>query len=112
MAEPGVRGEADGSADSDVCSAKLGMRRDWSDGTYSVTCNTCGSSFREVTDAVSGETVILHRAGIGWVEWPGASSLTVVVDGRVPHPRGSKSPRSGRVHQREANRDRAKRVRK
>lgn len=97
MADKGVSGSGDKPGDSDLCTAKLGMRRDWADGTYSVTCNTCGSSFREVTDTVSGESVVLHRAGVRWVEWTGASSLTVVVDGRVGHPRGNGRPYKGRV---------------
>lgn len=112
MADKGVRGTADGSADSDLCTEAVGMRRDWAEGTYTVTCEACGTSLREVTDTVTGESVLLHRKRDRWVEWTGASSLTVVVDGRVPHPRGPWVTRGGRVYEREGVRVKPKRVRK
>lgn len=87
MAIEGVLGTRDGFGDADVCSARLGARRDWSDGTYTVTCESCGTSFREATDLSSGETIVLCRAGGRWMEWAGASSLAALIDGRIPHPR-------------------------
>lgn len=111
MADTGLPGTKDRSADADVCSAELGTRRDWADGAYTVTCESCGTALREVTDTVSGDSVVLYRDGARWHEWPSASALSVVVDGRVPHPRGSGRARARGVHEREVVRDGAKPVR-
>lgn len=105
MVDEGIRRSGDNAFDADVCSATLGARRDWSDGTYTVTCGTCGTALREATDNGSGETVVLYRAGNRWMEWQGAPALSALVGRPGPHPRGSGYARVGRIHEREDVRD-------
>lgn len=101
MADEGVRGSVDSAGDSDFCTAILGARRAWTDGAYTVTCGTCGNSFREATDHLTGESVVLHRPGGRWVEWTGAPPLSALVGGRSGHPRGSGRAFDRGIHERQ-----------
>lgn len=95
MAVQGLRERTDGFSDADFCGAPVGMQSSWS-GTYTVSCRTCGIAVRTTTDAVTGDTYVLYRAGVRWYEWAGAPSFVDIVEGRERHPRGDRLARRER----------------
>lgn len=84
--------------DAYFCTERMGIRRDWSDGSHALTCRACGAEVREALDSSTGETVVLRRTGDRWMEWQGAPALSDLITGKRGHTRGDAVARSeGRV---------------